>query len=232
MPKFDYESFVGPDQAIYGPHGSQVTYNTGILGGIVTIANGLFAAVMITIMIRGEWGAAVAIIVSGLYYGVTTLAALLILSGALTQIVTNQQEQITRRQYHVLQVQRTALPDPMQSVRSLSASPTFVAPVDDSDYRAALAYVAALYSSDGQPDGKRVALGTSDPGQEGRLRVANPPRSTLEWLVARNVLQPITKRGIVNGYRLNTIACPTLSAARTALEYTGYVPPTPAGYGG
>lgn len=232
MPKFDYDSFVGPDSGSYGPHGSQVTYNTGILGGIVTIANVLVAAIMITFMVRGEWGAVTAIIVSGVYYAVTTLSALLVLSGTLTQIVTNHQEQTTRRQYHVLQAQRTALPDPMQGVRSLPVTGTFVAPVDDSDYRAALAYVATLYGSDGQPDAKRVALGTSDPGQEGRLRIANPPRSTLEWLVARGVLQPITKRGEVNGYRLNLIAAPTLPTARAALENTTYVPPTPPRVGG
>ena len=234
MPKLDYETIIGPDSATYGPQGSKVVYNTGALGGIVTIANVLVATIIVYALSRdaSSTGVAVAIITGALYYGVTTSFALLVLSGSLAQIVTRRDEQITLRRYHILQAQQRSLPaaDPVQTLYSLPpSSGSFVAPVDDSDARAGLAYIATLYGADGMPDTKRVVIGASDAGQEGRLRIANPPRSTLEWLVSRGLLQPITKRGTVNGYRLNTIAAPTLAEARQILRAA--LPPTPTSGG-
>jgi len=221
MSKFDYESFVGPDQAIYGPHGSQVTYNTGILGGIVTIANGLFAAVMITIMIRGEWGAAIAIIVSGLYYGVTTLAALLILSGALTQMVTSHQEQQTRRlQITVLPYTQLPAAEGLQLPSAPAAEQlpgplggvTYVAAEDLTTRRNAALWAVTLYGSDGLPNPKMVHLDAKRE-RPGRLRIAAPAKREREWLENKKVLESIP-----HGVRLRVERYPDAAMLRSILN--------------
>lgn len=221
MPKLDYESWVGPDQATYGPYGSQVTYNTGILGGIVTIANGLFAAVMITIMIRGEWGAAIAIIVSGLYYGVTTLAALLILSGALTQMVTSHQEQQTRRlQITVLPYTQLPAAEGLQLPSAPAAEQlpgplggvTYVAAEDLTTRRNAALWAVTLYGSDGLPNPKMVHLDAKRE-RPGRLRIAAPAKREREWLENKKVLESIP-----HGVRLRVERYPDAAMLRSILN--------------
>lgn len=223
MPRdYDFDVF-GPDSGRYGPQGSQTVYNTGGLGGIVVILSALFAAVIVTALIRSEYAAATAIIAGGAYFGLITLAALLILSGSLTQIVTNGQEQRTLRAYHVLQLERPALLTPsvdplrLPSTPSAEAAPplggaTFVPAEDMTTRRDAALWAVSLYGPDGQADPAKVSLkgGTEPPG---RLKVAAPGSAAKEYLLAKRVLQKID-----HGYRLNLGRYPDAQTLRDILN--------------
>lgn len=202
MPKFDFD--IGPDKATYGPQGSQIVYETGGLGGVVTIANGLFAVVMVTALARNEFSAVAAIVTGGIYYGITTLFALLVLSGSLAQIVTNRQEQVTLRKYHALQysVERpTALADNADPLQ-LSGTPpaerlpgpfggtTYVAAEDATTARDAMLWAVSLYDGNGQPDPAKVNIKT-DRERPGRLRVAAPANHLRVWLEGKKVLESV-----------------------------------------
>lgn len=202
MPKYDFESMYGPDSGSYGPNGSRVVYQTGGLGGVVTIANGLFAVVMVTALIRSEWSATAAVIISGVYYGITTLFALLVLSGSLAQIVTNRQEQVTLRQYHQLQfaVERPTAPDAdplrLPSTPATERLPgplggtTYIAAEDLTTRRDAMLWAVSLYGPDGLPDGGKVHLNTKKE-RPGRLRVGTPGEQQCAWLVSKKVLEAV-----------------------------------------
>lgn len=223
MPKFDFD--IGPDKATYGPQGSQIVYETGGLGGVVTIANGLFAVVMVTALARNEFSAVAAIVTGGIYYGITTLFALLVLSGSLAQIVTNRQEQVTLRKYHALQysVERpTALADNADPLQ-LSGTPpaerlpgpfggtTYVAAEDMTTRRDAALWAVSLYGSDGKADPNKISLkGEKEP--PGRLKVAAPATAAKEYLIAKRVLQRVD-----HGYRLNIARYPTADTLRDLL---------------
>lgn len=232
MPKYEYEQMFGPDKATYGPQGSQIVYETGGLGGVVTIANGLFAVVMIAALARGEYGAIAAIVTGGLYYGITTIIALVVLSGTLTQIVVNRQEQVTLRQYHQLQVsivQPTALPDsswprpdhadPLQlpgTPPAPTAPPlggvTYVAAEDLTIRRNAALWAATLYGSDGLPNPKMVHLDAKRE-RPGRLRIAAPAKAQREWLESKKVLESIP-----HGVRLRVERYPDADTLRNILN--------------
>lgn len=232
MTKIDYETVIGPDSASYGPQGSRVVYNTGALGGIVTVANVLVAAIIIYALSRdaGSGGVVAAIVTGALYYGITTSFALLVLSGSLAQIVTRRDEQITLRALHQLQFGALSAPialppaDPPQTP-SLPEPENYVAPVDDESRRAALAYIRNLYDADGNPNPRCVVVGASSVSQEGRLRVPAPPQLVRDWLVARGLIQPIMHRGQINGYRLDLSLCPTRYDALSRLRFGSPVPP-------
>jgi len=225
MPKYEYEQMFGPDKATYGPQGNQIVYETTGLGAIVTIANGLFAVVIIAALWRGDTGVVAAIVTGGLYYGVTTMFALLVLSGSLSQIVVNRQEQITLRQYHQLQVsvvQPAALPgaDPLHIPGTPAADRlpgplggvTYVAAEDMTTARDAALWAVSLYGSDGQADPAKVNLkGGTEPA--GRLKVAAPGSAAKEYLIAKRVLQKID-----HGYRLNLGRYPDAQTLRGILN--------------
>lgn len=203
MPKYEYEQMFGPDKATYGPQGNQIVYETTGLGAIVTIANGLFAVVIIAALWRGDTGVVAAIVTGGLYYGVTTMFALLVLSGSLSQIVVNRQEQITLRQYHQLQVsvvQPAALPgaDPLHIPGTPAADRlpgplggvTYVAAEDMTTARDAALWAVSLYDGNGQPDPAKVNIKT-DRERPGRLRVAAPANHLRVWLEGKKVLESV-----------------------------------------
>lgn len=226
MPKYEYEQMFGPDKATYGPQGNQIVYETTGLGAIVTIANGLFAVVIIAALWRGDTGVVAAIVTGGLYYGVTTMFALLVLSGSLSQIVVNRQEQITLRQYHQLQVsvvQPAALPgaDPLHIPGTPAADRlpgplggvTYVAAEDMTTARDAALWAVSLYRSDtGQPDGSKVHL-DSKRERPGRLRVGAPTAKQRAWLTSKKVLEDIP-----HGCRLRVERYPDVQTLKEILN--------------
>lgn len=217
MPDYRFDMF-GPDREHYGPQGSQVTYYTGGLGVIVVIISAIFAAVIIVALLRSAWAASTAIIVGGFYFGAITLAALMVLSGTLAQIVTVRQEQQTLRAYHVLTIERTALPtaDPLQTLSAPSLPPlggsTYVPAEDLTIRRDAALWAVSLYGPDGLPDGNKVHL-TSQRERPGRLRVGAPGAAQRAWLIHMKVLEEIT-----HGVRLRIERYPDAATLRDILN--------------
>lgn len=216
------------------PPATAIVYATGTVGGIVTVANSLLAVIIVVALARNEFSALAAIIVGGVYYGVTTLAALFILSGSLTAIVTSHQEQITLRQYHRLQyrAQNLDIVHPLQLPNSQDTDPVrpqtpptglplthaYVAPsapssdFDEAARREAIAWVIQLYGTDGEPDPKKVLLET-DKERPGRIRITAPSREAKRFLLERSIIHDLG-----NGYRLSLVKCPTISAAQDHLR--------------
>lgn len=197
---------------------------TGGLGGVVTIANGLFAVVMIAALARGEYGAIAAIVTGGLYYGITTIIALVVLSGTLTQIVVNRQEQVTLRQYHQLQVSivQPARPDHADPLQLPGAPPaptapplggnTYVPAEEMTTRRNAALWAISLYGPDGLPDGGQVHLDTRKE-RPGRLRVGAPAAKERSWLTHMKVLEDIP-----HGVRLRIERYPDAATLRDILN--------------
>lgn len=226
MPKLNFD--IGPDRATYGPNGNQTVYETTGLGGIVAFLSALFAAVIIVALIQAEWSAAVAIVSGGLYFGLITMSALLVLSGTLAQVLVNRQEQITLRRFHELQykimVERptalAAAEDPLQLPSSPDADrlpgplggTTFVPAEDMTTARDAALWAVSLYGPDGQADPHKVSLkGGKEP--PGRLKVAAPAAAAKEYLLAKRVLLRVD-----HGYRLNLARYPTAQHIRDILN--------------
>jgi hypothetical protein len=226
MPKLNFD--VGPDKVVYGPQGNQTVYETTGLGGIVAFLSALFAAVIIVALLQAEWSAVVAIVSGGLYFGLITMGALLVLSGTLAQVLVNRQEQITLRRYHELQykimVERpTALPDtvdPLQLPSTPSAEQlpgplggtTFVPAEDMTTARDAMLWAVSLYGSDGSPDPSKVHL-TSDKERPGRLRVKAPAANMRAWLTSKKVLEDVS-----GGVRLRIERYPDVQTLRSVLN--------------
>lgn len=216
MPKYDSE--------MYGQDNGPVVYQMGSLGGVVTIGNGLFAAVIITALARNEHSAITAILTGGAYYGVSTLMVLLVLSGSLTRMVINRQEQVTLRHFHELQttVERLTASrvDPLQlpGTPAVDRLPgplggsTYVAPADLTTQRDAALWAVSLYGSDGAPDPAKINL-KSDRERPGRLRVAAPASNLREWLLTKRVLERVD-----HGYRLNIARYPNAETLRDILN--------------
>lgn len=224
MPKYDFDVF-GPDSSHYGPQGSQTVYNTGMLGGIVIIANLLFAATMIMAMQRYAFSPVAAILLGALYYATTTTLALLIISGALGQMYIAKQEQTTIRHrdtLHYSVMPRPALPSadtlqlpsgqPVEQLQGPLGGATFVPAEDMTTRRDAALWAVSLYGPDGQADPSKVSLkgGTEPPG---RLKVAAPGSAAKEYLLAKRVLQKID-----HGYRLNLGRYPDAQTLRDILN--------------
>lgn len=194
---------------------------------VVTIANGLFAVVMIVAMLTNGASAITAVITSAIYYSATTLPALLILSGSLSDIVTHRQREVTQRR--VIELQFAALippapalidvdPDPTPSppgVGGVGGVSTYVparAPTDDSTRREAVAFALQLYAGDGLPDPKKVIVNT-DRERPGRIRIAMPGKAARQYLIDRAVVVDLG-----NGFRVNLTRYPTLTALRPDLR--------------
>lgn len=222
---YDSTDSVRPDER------RPIIYQTGGLGAIVTIANTLFAVVIITALIRNQTSAAVAIVAGGCYYAVTTHTALLILSGALTTITQQRAEQITQRRLYELQytVQRPAV-DPLPALPgddtpqlsappNLPALPSYVPAreQDDSVRRSAVAWVLQLFDADGDLDPKKVILNTQKE-RPGRINVALPSAAAKQYLLDSRIIYPMP-----HGYRYN-LRYPTVADVKAAL-----VQPTPVG---
>lgn len=189
------------------------TTPSGGLGGVVTIANLLMAAIMAIALVRAQMSAMAVVITTGLYYASTTSLFLLITSGALTEIVRTHSDARTQRELHRLQLTLysplvPALPEPDDTPAlappGLPQTPSFVppAPIDDSARRAAGMWLLNLYGKDGQLDPKKVLLNTSKE-RPGRIRIKTPSQPAIDYLVQRRILRPLEKDGQPNGYALN-----------------------------
>lgn len=201
-----------------------IVYQTGGLGGVVTIANTLFAIVIITALIRNQTSAATAIVAGGIYYAATTHTALLILSGALTTIAQTRAEQRTQRRLYELQytVRRLpadglpALPDDAPQLNpppNLPQLDTYVPArqQDDSVRRTAVAWLLQLFDQDGHLNPKKVILNTKKE-RPGRINVALPSDKAKQYLLDARIIYPMP-----HGYRYN-LRYPTVADMRRALS--------------
>lgn len=204
-----------------------VIYQTGGLGGLVIIANTLFAVVIITALIRNQTSAATAIVAGGLYYAVTTHSALLILSGSLTAIAQNRAEQHTQRRLYELQYtvrSRAAdplpqLPGPVYDASWVEPRPTLpngstfvpAREQDDSVRRTAVAWLLQLFDQDGNLNPKKVILNTQKE-RPGRINVSLPSAKAKQYLLDNRIIYPMP-----HGYRYN-LRYPTVADVRRALS--------------
>lgn len=167
-----------------------------------------------------EWGAKI--------FGTAYLAEVILHSPLLIAWVVSRYERLIERdkldtatmyqEQFTLPKAKLVEPVALPRQRNELASKSFIPPISEDEYIQAGAYIRALYSRDGEPNPAMVHLGTKDESQNGRLRYAAPSEPALGWLVKRNILQPITRRGEINGYRLNLIAAPTWSTASRLLQ--------------
>lgn len=209
-----YESTTGREYGTYSEPRPIYTPPSGGLGGVVTIANLLMAAIMAIALVRAQMSAIAVVITTGLYYASTTSLFLLITSGALTEIVRTHSDARTQRELHRLQLTlysppAPSLPEPPDEKPALAPpglpqTPSFVPPatVDDGARRAAGMWLLNLYGPDGQLDPKKVLLATTKE-RPGRIRIKTPAQPAIDYLVQRRILRPLEKDGQPNGYALN-----------------------------
>lgn len=219
-----------------GPTNSTQThtiYATGGLGNVVTIANVLVTIILIVAIYADNGSATLAVLAGVGYFGVSTTVALLTLSGTLTHVLINRQQQVTVRRLHQLQFKQVSEPPPSMAVvdlpqlprtphadplppPGLPAAKSFVAPsageVSEAARREAAAWVLQLYASNGEPDPNKVLL-QSGRERPGRIRVGAPGKEAKQLLLSRGVLLDLG-----NGFRLNLVRCPTIEAARQYLN--------------
>jgi hypothetical protein len=203
-----------------------VNYHVDELGKVVTGANILVSGVLIGAMWFDHHSATLAAVSGIAYFGLSTSLTLLTLSGSLSQMVTNHQQQVTMRRYHVLQfgapdvmqmalahprqVERSQDVDPMQDGNELPAS-TYVPAVANARQvgKEAALWAVTLYTEQGGPDPVRVSM-KGGKEKAGRLRVASPANPEVkQFLLDRKVLEVVP-----HGYRLNVEEFPTCESLR------------------
>lgn len=214
-----------------------VTYAVGGLGNVVTGANILVTGILMWGIYHDNGSTAVAVLSGVGYFSLSTTMALLTLSGSLTHIVTNGQNQKTiqkrdAQQYAVQmayvtpalvehpQLANTPSARPMAALQGANFVPAHVEP-DDSARREAAAWLLQLYAQDGSPDPKKVLM-KSEKERPGRIRVAAPSVPAKKWLMDKSILHDLG-----NGFRLNLRRCPTIAEAQEQLSTHPVPPGTP-----
>lgn len=219
------------------PH-PQPTLEAG-LGFVVTVANVLVTAVIVTAMLVDGQQAGKAIIYGAAYFALTTAGIALITTGSLTSMFAVWQRERTEReriaayadaaemvlQWRLTSEQNRAreLAAPQQTPRQIPADPlhtphagrTFVAPYAGGDATAteALQWANSLYAADGEPDPDKVQ---TDGDKAGWLRIkaigskrGGGSAEAALWLRHRKFL-----RRVPGGYRVNIQRYPTRSSLR------------------
>lgn len=185
----------------------------------VTGANVLLSGILIAGMVYDQQAVSIAVVSGAIYFAASTVVTTLILSGQLVALMDSRQRSaIERRRMELMtpayRQQYRVVDDPMMETPALpeDVGPSYVAPVEDSAYREAVAFVVQLYGPDGLPDPKKVHMSTTKEGP-GRLRIKAPSRSAVEYLLNRRVLVDMK-----NGYRLNVPRYPTIQVIRAQLQ--------------
>lgn len=146
---------------------------------------------------------------------------LLTLSGTLSHIVVNGQQQKTLRARDRLAFEATqplsapslsVVPPQQLAADPLPALPTFVAPTEDGVHREAVGWLLALYGADGLPDPAKVNM-VDKKERAGRVRAKHPSGEALQFLFRRRVLHDLG-----NAVRLNVVRCPNVQAAKEAVS--------------
>lgn len=181
-------------------------------GGAVIIAHLLFATIILVALLVNHASAVTAILTSALVYSLTTGSI-----GELVVIFKHYSLQRYRMDGYMPDPESVHLVNPMQladrePAYSLPVTSTFVAPVDDSVRREALAFIMQLYDAQGQPDGHKLIL-TSHKEAPGRLRIPAPSSAAKKYLLSRRVLREVKR-----GYALNVPRFPARDMALSALE--------------
>lgn len=198
-----------------------INYHVNELGAVVTGANILVSAVLIGAIYFDNRSATIAALSGIVYFSMSTSLTLLTLSGSLSQMVTNHQQQVTMRRLHQLQFHAQpsrlrvveGLQSPYTESMQLAENTRFVAPhdADEGARREAAAWILQLYGADGQPDPKKVLM-QSDKERPGRVRIAAPSRPAKQYLMDKHILLDLG-----TGFRLNVVRCPTIEAAQDHL---------------
>lgn len=157
----------------------------------VTLPYLLFAVVILTALLVNHHSAITAIVISGLFYGVTSMAALFVSSGGLTAWLITREMQITQRLSYAPAGVRVVDPLPIAYKDAAPPLPgpqtTYVAPEPPAVARDAILWALSLYDATGEPDPDKVDLTAGKP--VGRLRREGPPPAIKEYLLARGVLK-------------------------------------------
>ncbi len=118
--------------------------SVAILGSVATCANVLVTIIIVALMIRDKYAASTAAISAVTFFIISTTTALLTLSGTLTAVITNAQDQHTARSLHSLQfhapvavelVQPLQLPHSPNVPAQLPSGDNYVAAVEHNDAR-------------------------------------------------------------------------------------------------
>lgn len=157
----------------------------------------IFAVTILVAMLIYNQSAVAAIVASTVAYGLTT--------GTIADLIivwrTTRPEPPPEREPRARLIE--PLPLGRQPVGHLAApGTTFVAPVDDSVRNAAMAFVAQLYTSEGQLDEKKLSLAS------GRVRCSMPDRAAIEYLESRGLIRPAIKDGHQNGWLFDSTTLP------------------------
>ena len=191
------------------------------LGPIALLANILITTIIIVAMLVDGTQARTAIIVGGIYFGVSGFVFAIVTTGTLTAIVNAYQAQRTERQriaaylalgtmalqwrYIEAEAAQTPRTPPTHSVERLSPLTTFVAPYADEQKAAleAIAWAEKLYGRDGAPDSRKVL-------QDGRLKIrvigskrGGGSKEAGRWLLQQGVIVRVA-----GGYALRLSAFP------------------------
>ena len=183
------------------------------LGMPVLVGNLLFALIALFSLTR-ELGTGTTVIVSALYFLLSTLILLLTLTGAARDIAIHYIDHRTRR-YHLNAIYSDTIYKvqdmPQITVSDSPDDPSFVAVVDHSTQRLAIEWVRGLYLPTGEPDPHKIHMETSSESP-GRLRVKSPVGPVREFLLTRRVL-----RLVDHGVALDLENFPNLRLVANAL---------------
>jgi hypothetical protein len=203
------------------------------LGFVLTVANGLITAIIITGMAIDGTQVWRAILTGAAYFAITSVAFAALITGSASSIFLTWQHQKTERHrvdayehlaelalsWHIeaarAQQPQLAAPQeqgPQRVYRTLSVTDSFVPPYQD-PHRAsteALAWVRTLYGSDGFPDRRKVVV---EGDNYGWLKVkmlgsnrGDGSRDALQWLLDRRVVMRAQGGFVVNLSRYPTQA--------------------------
>lgn len=204
-------------------------YHGGANG--VTLANLLFAALMALFMWRTTDTPPVAVaVIILIYFLITTPLLLLIANGSAVAIANVWAVERTRRELYRLQytprdlhggallanpADVTSIGAAPQLPADIERTPTFVSPApgDVSVYREAVAWLAQLYTPDGEFDGDKILM-TSSKEAPGRVRGSAPSKPARELLINKRIMR-MHPDG--NGYFINMAYAADPAAAKRAL---------------
>lgn len=202
-------------------------------GFVVTIANLLITAIIITAMMLDGTQAKNAIITGSLYFAVTMGTFSLVITGTLSAIVNGWQREKTERQrveaYRELgelaiewriaveetrQIELQGRRPPVESVQRLSPLNSYVPPFAEGEKAQVegIRFAMSLYNTVGRPDPQRVH-------PDGRLRLkmigskrGSGSREAGIWLLRAGIIQRVK-----GGYRLDVNRFPTRDSLRSYL---------------
>lgn len=225
----------GPDDLVMMPPAvmevatTQPATTEANLGFVLTVANLMLTALLITGMLIKGSAVQTALLIGGTYFAATTIAFVFVITGALTAMVNSWQRETTERlrveawrELGAMAIEwRLAVEEtrqmelggrrPAASVERVSPLTTYVAPVADGEAAQVegVRFAMGLYDTRGRPDPKRLHA-------DGRLKIrmigskrGSGSRDAGRWLLRAGII-----RRVRGGYALDISRYPTRDSLR------------------